>query len=213
MRQVAVFSSWALVRAVSAVALVLLACTPSPATPAPAASAPAGAPGPAAAPAASSGPVTLKAGLIGGTSDAGIYIAIEKGYFAQEGIEVVPEIVPSTTVMVGALGAGQLDLLGPAIAASLFNAGARQVALRLVADKGSTPDPEWDFATLMVRRDLIDGGQVRDYADLRGLTIALAGQANAPEIELAKALEKGGLALGDVHLTIISFPDMITAQR
>ncbi len=211
MRQVAVFRSWALVPAVSAVALVLLACTPSPATPAPAASAPAGAPGPAAAPAAPSGSVTLKAGLIGGTSDAGIYIAIEKGYFAQEGIEVVPEIVPSTTVMVGALGAGQLDLLGPAIAASLFNAGARQVALRLVADKGSTPGPEWDFATLMVRRDLIDGGQVRDYADLRGLTIALAGQANAPEIELAKALEKGGLTLGDVHLTIISFPDMITA--
>ena len=30
--------------------------------------------------------------------------------------------------------------------------------MRIVADKGSTPGPEWDFVALMVRKDLIDSG-------------------------------------------------------
>jgi len=155
--------------------------------------------------------MTLRVGLVGGTSDAGVFIAIEKGYFEQEGLHVETEIVPSTAVMVGALAAGQLDVLGPPIAASIFNAASREVPMRMVADKGSTPSPEWDFVCLMVRKDLVDSGQVRDYRDLKGLTIALAGQATAPEIEVAKALEKGGLTLADVNRTIVSFPDMIAA--
>jgi len=156
-------------------------------------------------------PVTLRVGLVGGTSDAGVFIAIEKSYFEQEGLHVETEIVPSTSVMVGALAAGQLDVLGPPSSASIFNAAAREVPMRMVADKGSTPGPEWDFVSLMVRKDLVDSGQVRDYRDLKGLTIALAGQANSPEIEVAKALEKGGLTLADVNITIVSFPDMIAA--
>ncbi len=169
------------------------------------------APSQAYAPTPLSPPVTLKIGLVGGTSDAGIFTAIEQGYFEQEGLRVEPEIVPNTSNMVGALAAGQLDVLGPAIAASIFNAAARELPMRVVADKGSTPSPEWDFVSLMVRKDLVDSGQVRDYRDLKGLTIAVAGQGTAPEIEVAKAAEKGGLTLGDVSLTILSFPDMITA--
>ena len=39
----------------------------------------------------------------------------------------------------------------------------------------------------------------------------MAGEAAAPEIALSKALEKGGLTLADVNLTVLSFPDMISA--
>jgi ABC-type nitrate/sulfonate/bicarbonate transport system substrate-binding protein len=198
------------------------AATPSAAAapaPRPPSNAPPSAGAPAAAPAAGaayqptplSPPVSLKAGLIGSTSDAGIYIAIEQGYFEQEGLRVEPEIVASTSVMVGSLAAGQLDVLGPPSAASIFNAAARQVPMRMVADKGSTPSTEWDFVALMVRKELVDSGQVRDYRDLKGLTTTMAGQGNAPEIELVKALERGGLTLADVNLTIMSFPDMIAA--
>jgi NitT/TauT family transport system substrate-binding protein len=217
----AIRGTYALARPILALALVsILACgSPAPATTS-AASTPARAAAPpptaaaarqAYAPTPLSPPVTLKIGLVGGTSDAGIFIAIEQGYFAQEGLQVETEIVPNTSTMVGALAAGQLDALGPPIAASIFNAAAREVPMRMVADKGSTPSAEWDFVSLMVRKDLVDGGQVRDYRDLKDLTIATAGQAAAPEIELAQALEKGGLTLEDVRYTILSFPDMITA--
>jgi NitT/TauT family transport system substrate-binding protein len=209
MRRIPSLASLILVVAVGPV----LACSPAPATPG---AAPTVVPRATAAvvadqPPPLNGPATVKMGLVGGTSDAGIYVAIEQGYFQQEGLQVEVELVPNTANMMGALGAGQLDGLGPPIAASLFNAAAREVPMRIVADKGSTPGPEWDFVALMVRKELIDSGRVRDYADLRGLTAVVAGEAAAPEIELAKALEKGGLTLADVNLTVLSFPDMISA--
>src|SRR6266852_1346406 len=82
------------------------AAPPLPAAQAAAAAAPADS-RPSAAPAYQptplSPPMTLRVGLVGGTSDAGVFIAIEKGYFEQEGLHVETEIVPSTAVMVGAL--------------------------------------------------------------------------------------------------------------
>jgi NitT/TauT family transport system substrate-binding protein len=157
-------------------------------------------------------PVPLRVGVIGGTSDAGIYVAYEKGYFRDEGIDV--EIIPFTNSSdtVGAVLAGQIDVVTGATAAGIYNAAGRGLALRIVADKGSTPGPEWDFAVLMVRKDLIDSGRVKDYADLKGLTIARASaRGTSPEISTVRALEKGGLTLDDVENAAVAFPDMIPA--
>jgi NitT/TauT family transport system substrate-binding protein len=157
-------------------------------------------------------PVSLRVGVIGGTSDAGIYVAYEKGYFRDEGLDV--EIIPFTNSSdtVGAVLAGQIDIVTGATAAGIYNAAGRGLALRIVADKGSTPGPEWDFAVLMVRKDLVDSGRVKDYADLKGLTIARASaRGTSPEISTVRALEKGGLTLDDVENAAVAFPDMIPA--
>ena len=156
-------------------------------------------------------PVRLKVGTVNATSDAGIFIALDKGYFREEGIEVETENFQTAAQMIAPLGAGQLDIATGAIAAGLFNAAAREVPMRIVADKGSTPSPEWDFVALMIRKDLIDSGQVKDYSDLRGLNFSTTAPGNSTEIELASALAKGGLTLADVTYTPLSFPDMITA--
>jgi NitT/TauT family transport system substrate-binding protein len=156
--------------------------------------------------------VPVRVGVIGGSSDAGIYIAYEKGYFRDEGLDV--EIIPfaNSSDTVGAVLARQLDIVTGATAAGIYNAAGRGLPLRIVADKGSTPSPEWDFAVLMVRKDLIESGRVRDYADLRGLTIARASaRGTSPEISTVKALAKGGLTLDDVESAAVSFPDMIPA--
>ncbi|HEY7060055.1 MAG TPA: ABC transporter substrate-binding protein [Chloroflexota bacterium] len=187
-----------------------------------AASAPAPAPEPVAAaiptsttqaytPTPLSPPVTLKVATVNATSDAAIFIALDKGYFRDEGITVELQDLPTAAAMIGPLGTGQLDIATGAVAAATFNAAAREVPLRIVADKGSTPSTEWDFNTLMVRRDLIELGQVKDFSDLRGLTISTNASGNATEIQLAKALEKGGLTLDDVHYTPLGFTDMIPA--
>jgi NitT/TauT family transport system substrate-binding protein len=63
----------------------------------------------------------------------------------------------------------------------------------------------------MVRKDLIDSGQVRDYGDLRGLTVVTSAPGNSTEVDVAAALEKAGLTLADVNFQHMSFPDMITA--
>ena len=156
-------------------------------------------------------PVTLRVGTVSSTSDAGIFIAMEKGYFKEEGLQIETENFQTAAAMIAPLGAGQLDIATGAIAAGIFNAAAREVPLRIVADKGSTPAPEWDFVALMVRKDLVDSGQVKDYADLRGLTISTTSKGNSTEVEVAKALEKANLTLDDINYTPLSFPDMITA--
>jgi NitT/TauT family transport system substrate-binding protein len=155
--------------------------------------------------------VTLKIGTINATADAAIFIALEKGYFRDEGLEIELQDYATSALMIPPLATGQLDIATGAVAAATFNAAAREVPLRIVADKGSTPSPDWDFVTLMVRRDLIELGQVKDYSDLKGLTIASNASANAGEIVAAKALEKAGLTFADVNFVPMTFPDIITA--
>src|SRR5262249_56672350 len=108
-------------------------------------------------------------------------------------------------------GGGPAGRAGPPYRRQHLQRGLARGADAPGGRQGEHPSPEWDFVSLMVRKDLVDSGQVRDYRDLKGLTIAMAGPAAAPEIEVAKALEKGGLTLADVNLTIVSFPDMIAA--
>ena len=68
-----------------------------------------------------------------------MYLGIEKGYFAEEGIAIEATRFDSSAQMVAPLGTGQLDVAGGSIGAGLFNAMARDVAFKIVADKGSLP--------------------------------------------------------------------------
>jgi NitT/TauT family transport system substrate-binding protein len=178
---------------------------------APAASQPSGAPASAYRPTPLNPPVSLQVGVVSSSSDGGIFIAMDRGYFQEEGLQVETQQFQTGVDQIAPLGAGQLDIGTGAIAAGLYNAIGRGVPLRMVADKGSTPTPEWDFSALMVRKDLIDSGQVKDYTDLRGLTITTSAPGNSTEVDVAKALEKGGLTLADINFTHMSFADMITA--
>ncbi|HZS01138.1 MAG TPA: ABC transporter substrate-binding protein [Chloroflexota bacterium] len=156
-------------------------------------------------------PVSLQVGVVSSSSDGGIFIAMDRGYFEEEGLQIETQQFQTGVDQIAPLGAGQLDVGTGAIAAGLYNAIGRGVPLRMVADKGSTPAPEWDFNALMVRKDLIDSGQVQDYKDLKGLTITTTAPGNSTEVDVAKALEKGGLTFADINFTHISFSDMITA--
>jgi NitT/TauT family transport system substrate-binding protein len=113
--------------------------------------------------------------------------------------------------MVAPLSTGQLQIAAGGLAASLYNAANRELGMRIVADKGQTPSPEWDFSALVIRKDLIDSGRVKDYSDLKGLTLVTSGRGNSPEVSLATALKKGGLTLKDVNFSQMGFPDMVTA--
>jgi NitT/TauT family transport system substrate-binding protein len=141
-----------------------------------------------------------------------VFIALENGYFEQEGLAIdLQNVGGGAQTMIPLLGTGQLDVASGGLAPGLFNAAAREVPLRMVADKGSTPGPDWDFVALMVRKDLVESGRVRDYADLRGLTVAGIGRGAIAEVEVADALAKGGLTFDDIDFTTVSLPDMMVA--
>jgi NitT/TauT family transport system substrate-binding protein len=154
--------------------------------------------------------VPVRYGELGQASDAGYYIALARGYFAEEGLDIQPVAIGSGGRMIPSLGAGQIDVGGGGISTSLINALIRDVPLRLVADKGSLR-PGFGYSGLIVRKELVDRGTVQGLADLRGRRIAVNTATGMDIMGLNAALERGGLKLDDVTLEEIAYPDMIAA--
>src|SRR4051794_13947825 len=66
--------------------------------------------------------VAVKVGVLRSLSDAGIYLAAERSYFREEGLDVSLEPFGSTAEMTAPLASGQLDVGAGAPTPSLFNA-------------------------------------------------------------------------------------------
>jgi NitT/TauT family transport system substrate-binding protein len=154
--------------------------------------------------------VALHYGDFGGASDAGFYVAWDRGYFADEGFDVEAIPINSGGRMVPALGAGQIEVGGGGISAALVNAIARDVPLRMVADKGSLR-PGFSYEAVLARTDLMNSGAIKSIADLRGRRVALNSTTSMDIYLLSSALEYGGLHIDDVILDEIPQADMIAA--
>ena len=154
---------------------------------------------------------TLRVGLVASVSDAGFFVPMERGYFAEQGLAI--EFVPfrSAADMIAPLGVGQLDVGGGAVSAGLFNAMARGVDLRIVADKGTIRTGQ-SYEALIIRRDLVESGRFKTLADLKGLRIGLAARGISPHIDLVMFAQKANLRPDDVEITIMAFPDMVPAM-
>lgn len=153
-------------------------------------------------------PTTVKVGwTFGSITLAGIYVAMEKGYFRDANINVELVTVDNINALIAPIATGQIDMATGGPSAGFFNALGRGVKLRIVADQ-NTARPGMSSIALMVRKDLIDSGQVKSYADLKGRTIAVVSRRATMELDVLKALEKGGLTKNDVNLINMGFPQM-----
>jgi NitT/TauT family transport system substrate-binding protein len=145
----------------------------------------------------------LNVGVVGTSSDAPFFIADKKGYFKDAGLTVNFIRFDSAAQMIAPLGAGQLDVGGGATSAGLYNAVARGVHIKIVADKARNA-AGYGFQALLVRKELAD--KVKDYTDLKGLKIATSAVGNSESSLLNEALQKGGLKLTDIEQVYIGFP-------
>ena len=154
---------------------------------------------------------TVKVGTLAAASDAPIYIALGKGYFKQEGLTV--ELIPFSGIpqMTPPLSTGELDVGAGIIAASTFNAVDRGVNLKLVADKSSIQNDKFMYGSVVVRKDLIDSGAVKQIKDLKGRKIGVSSLQSGVEALVDFVLEKGGLTIKDVDLVNLSYPDAVAA--
>lgn len=157
------------------------------------------------------GQAVLRLGVVTSVSDAGFFVAQEKRYFAEEGLTV--EFVPFQTAaqMIAPLGVGQLDAGGGAVSAGLFNALARGIDLRIVADKGTIRTGQ-SYEGLVIRKDLVDGGRYKGPADLRGMRIALPARGISPHVTLWGFARLGSINLEEIQIVIMPFPDMPVAM-
>ena len=154
----------------------------------------------------------VRVGIVNASSDVGLYIADKRGYFRQEGISVSFTAFDSGARMIAPLGSGQLDVGAGSAAAGLYNAVARGIAIKIVADKGSTP-PGYGFQPLLVRKDLVESGRYKSLKDLRGMKIAGSAPGSASTSTLNEALKLAGLKYGDVERVFMAFPQHVFALQ
>ena len=149
---------------------------------------------------------------VGNSSDAGFFIADAKGHFKAENLDVTFVAFDTAQRMLPSLGKGDLDVGSGTASASLYNAAARDLGMKIVADRSRT-EPGNLFQTLMVRKALVDSGRYKTYADLKGLKIALLAPGGSPSSTLNEAAKKGGHTFADMETVFISFPQQVAAFK
>ena len=156
--------------------------------------------------------VSVEAGITNSLSDSLLYIAKDRGYFEAEGLDVRLRPFKSAGEMIPYLAAGHLAVGAGAPSAGFYNGIARDIDIKIVADKGKLVT-DYDYMPLLVRKELVDSGKVKGVADLKGLKVAEPAPGTATASTAAALLESAGLTYNDVQHTYIGFPDHVAALQ
>lgn len=140
-----------------------------------------------------------------------LFVAAEKGYFAEQGLQVELQRVRSVDEMLAPLSTGQLDISLMAPTTGFLNAMQQNLDFRIVAGGNAAVNPDKGDPILVVSKALMDSGEVSTVADLKGRKLAINLRGSALEYLLAKALEQAGLTLDDVELVTIPGGEMLPA--
>lgn len=141
-------------------------------------------------------------------SSIGIFIAKEKGYFREQGINVIINpFKASGAKMVPYLATGQLLVAGGNINAGMYNAITQDIPIKIVADKG-TVSKGHGYLALIVRKDHVSSGRYKSFKDLKGMKMAVTAKGVSQEIVTERFLEKGDLGLSDIRLVTLAYSDM-----
>ena len=152
----------------------------------------------------------VKMGDLPAISSAGLYVAMDKRFFAEKNITVEPERFASGAKMIPALATGQIDVATGTPSAGLFNAMAAGQDFKIVADKGQAR-PGHSFNPLIVRQDLVDSGKVKRPRDLKGLKVANGAKGIILDYLLSRMLESDGASYDAVEVVALAYPDAIKA--
>ncbi|HUI95169.1 MAG TPA: ABC transporter substrate-binding protein, partial [Xanthobacteraceae bacterium] len=156
-------------------------------------------------------PQTVTVRLVRSLGQAAYYIAVAKGYFAQEGITIDSGDVRSALDTIGPLATGQLDVSMGAATAGFFNAARRGFDLRVVAAMG-IQGPLMSTQPL-VRKALWDDGTIRSAKDFRGRKVAINAPGDITEYFLTLMAEKYGITHNDINVTPLAFAEQLAAFR
>jgi NitT/TauT family transport system substrate-binding protein len=151
-------------------------------------------------------------GTGGSASDAPFYIAYDKGFFKDEGLDVDLIVLDSGAKVIAPLGTGELDVGSGALSVGFWNALLRGVKFRIVADRGHA-ESGYLYQTVFMRKDLVDGGQFKSLVDLKGMRMGFAAQGVTSLSLLNEAAKFAGIKYEDVVPVYLSFPQQIAALQ
>ena len=151
-------------------------------------------------------------GTGGSVSDAPFYIAYDKGFFKDEGLDVDLIVLDSGAKVIAPLGTGELDVGSGALSVGFWNALVRGIKFRIVADRGHA-QPGYLYQTVFMRKDLVDSGQFKSLKDLKGLRMGFAAQGVTSLSLLNEAAKYAGIKFEDITPVYLSFPQQIAALQ
>jgi NitT/TauT family transport system substrate-binding protein len=141
-------------------------------------------------------------------SSAAMFIAKERGYFKEQGINVVLNpFKASGAKMVPFLATGQLYVGGGNVNAGMYNAIANDIPIKIVSDKG-TVSPDHGYLALVVRKDHVESGRYKSFKDLKGMRMAVTAKGVSQQIVTEMFLKKAGLSLDDIELKYLGYSDI-----
>jgi NitT/TauT family transport system substrate-binding protein len=134
------------------------------------------------------------------------YVALDKGYFRDAGLDVNIERIDSLGKAVAFLATNQVQVAQGGINAGFYNAVAQSLPVILALESGSSPT----YHQIIVRADLKD--KIRTPADLKGRTVGLSSPGSTSMYEVAAVLAAAKLTLKDVDAKNLAFSQMAAAM-
>ncbi|MGY1644414.1 ABC transporter substrate-binding protein [Geodermatophilus sp. SYSU D00703] len=132
-----------------------------------------------------------------------MFLAVEEGYFADEGLKVETQMVAGGSAALPAMVAGDLQF-SSSNWVTVLQAASQGLPAQMVWEMTG---PEEGVNGIMVAGD----SPYQDPADLRGQRIAVNTLAGLVELQVRECLAASGLQDGDYELVEIPFPDMPVA--
>jgi NitT/TauT family transport system substrate-binding protein len=132
------------------------------------------------------------------------FIALEKGFFKKEGIDVViGGIFKAGPEEMSAFASGDLDIGYVGEAPATVAVANRVANVRIIAQANL------EGSAVVISK----GSGIRGVKDLVGKTVAVPGYATVQDFLLRKALSNGNIPIKEVNVIIIKPPEMIPALR
>src|SRR5258706_1503652 len=138
-------------------------------------------------------PVAITIGVVPSVPAASTYLALDKGYLKEAGVEAKIETIDSMSKVVPFLATGQIQIAQGGISVGYFNGLADGMPVTIALEGGSSPF----YHQFVVRSDL--AGTIKSVADLKGRPLAVTAPGTIQDYEIAKTVESAGPGLKGLH--------------
>src|SRR3954464_5184351 len=155
----------------------------------------------------SSAPKTITVGTLPIANAAPMYLGMQQGFLADEGLKIKPHVGQGGAALIPALRSNQDQFAFVGVIPAI-TAVAKSLPIKVVTssdDAAATADKDWQ--TLVVPK----GSPIHGVDDLPGKTIAVNALRGLAEVVISRSLEKQGVDYHKVKLLEIPFPEMPAA--
>jgi NitT/TauT family transport system substrate-binding protein len=140
-------------------------------------------------------PITVTLGMLKLAGSTPFFIASEKGFFKEEGINVEYKWFDSSNAVNVAVASNNVNVGTAGFTADLYNMVAAGQKVSIIADKGRE-EKGYQLSAVVVHKD----SSIKSIEDLKGKKIGLTTLGSSNHYMTGRLLEKHGMTVKDVEL-------------